>query len=190
VSFDLAAGGWILILLVGAMCGGLGVLGIVAAFTGRVVGGSGVRIGVIVLSLIFFAIALAPLAMLRVLTRPRKLIIEPDGIRWDDPRGKPWYVPWSELAGVSISTASKLKPYGFRTTLARVDLFPGDAGFQARHPELAHLWEVSGAKQSYRLPLGPHERYVRELDRVLQAYAQTKYRGVIDEGVAWGFRYT
>lgn len=187
---DLAAGGWILIVGVAVMCGGLGVLGLVAAFTGGVVGGEGVRIAVIVLSLIFLAIALAPLLMLRTLTRPRKLIIEPDGIRWDDPRGTPWYVPWSELAGVSISTATKVKQYGFRNTLARVDLFPGDAGFQDRHPEMAHLWEASGAKQSYRLPLGPYEKHVGELDRALRAYAQAKYRGVIDEGIAWGFRYT
>lgn len=187
---DFAAGGWVLILLVVALCGGLGVLGIVASLTGGVAGGDGVRIAVIVVSLIFFAIALAPLLMARMLTRPRKLIIDPGGIRWDDPRGKPWSVPWGELAGVSISTASKYNQDFTRRTLARVDLFPGDEGFRERHPEMAHLWEVSDAKQSYRLPIGQYGKHAVEIDQALRTFAQAKYRGVIDEGMAPGIRYT
>ncbi|GAB3415974.1 hypothetical protein [Flindersiella endophytica] len=179
--FDLAAGGWARILAV-VLCGGLGVLGIVSEFTGGVLGGTAVRIGVIVLSLIFLATALVFLALSPVLTRPRKLVVEPAGLRWIDPRGKPWNVPWSELAGVSISTFSKLNHTFVRTTSVRVDLFPGDADFQARHPELAHLWEALGAEQSYRLPLSGHERRLGELAHALQVHARTKYRGVIEEG--------
>jgi hypothetical protein len=190
VVFDLGAGGWLRILLAVALCGGLGVIGIVSAFTGGVRGGAGVRIGVIVLSLIFLGIALAFLAMSAVLTRPRKLIVEPAGLRWDDPRGKPWFAPWSELAGVSISTVTTFNQNFVRRSLVRVDLFPGDAGFQSRHPGLSHLWEALGAKESYRLPLGGHESYLSDLDHALQLHAQTKYRGVIEEGTADGLRHT
>jgi hypothetical protein len=190
VAFDLAAGGWIRILLVVALCGGLGVIGIVSAFTGGVLGGTGVRIGVIVLSLIFLGIALAFLAMSPVLTRSHKLIVEPAGLRWDDPRGKPWFAPWSELAAVSISTFTTFNQNFVRRSLVRIDLFPGDVGFQSRHPELSHLWEVLGGKECYRLPLGGHESYLSELDHALQIHAQTKYRGVIEEGTTGGLRHT
>jgi hypothetical protein len=184
VVFDLGAGGWVRILLAVGLCGGLGVIGLVAAFTGGVSGGTAARIGAIVLSLIFLGIALIFLALSPVLTRPRKLIVEPGGLRWADPRGKPWFAPWSELAGVSISTFTTLNHNFVRRTLVRIDLFPGDAGFESRHPELSHLWETLGAEQSYRLPLDGHEAYLSELDQALQTHARTTYRGVIEEGSA------
>lgn len=181
VVFDLAAGGWARILLAVAVLGGLSGIGIVSAFTGGVLGGPAARIGVIVLSVIFLGMAVAALALGPILTRPHRLIVEPEGLRWDDPRGKPWYVPWNELAGVSISTFTRLTHNFGRRRLVRIDLFPGDAGFQSRHPELRHLWEVLGAEQRYRLPLGGHESYIGEIDHALQTHAQAKYRGLIEE---------
>jgi hypothetical protein len=193
VMIDLATGTATKTIAVAAICGAIGLAATLAALLGAVSGGLGGRIVVLVLGLIFLALGILPLAKYKTLTRPRKLLIEPGGIRWDDPKGAPWAVPWNELAGVSISTATKIsrgQAITTTTTLVRVDLFPGDQGFQSRHPEMAHLWEHSGAKQSYRLPLGPKGDSITAIDNGLRMYAQARYRGVIDEGIAMGFRYT
>jgi hypothetical protein len=193
VTIDMAAGSAMKVIGIAAICGGIGLIAIIAALAGAVSGGGGGRIAVIVIGLIFLALGVAPLAKYGTLTRPRKLLIEPGGIRWDDPKGAPWALPWNELAGVAISTATKVsrgQAVTTRTTLVRIDLFPGDQGFAARHPELAHLWEHSGARQCYRLPLGPVGKHITAIDNGFRMYAQGKYRGVSDEGIAMGFRYT
>jgi hypothetical protein len=193
VMIDLATGTATKTIAVAAICCAIGLTATLAALLGAVSGGLGGRIVVLVLGLIFLALGILPLAKYKTLTRPRKLLIEPGGIRWEDPKGAPWAVPWNELAGVAISTATKVsrgQAITTTTTLVRVDLFPGDQGFQSRHPEMAHLWEHSGAKQSYRLPLGPKGDSITAIDNGLRMYAQGRYRGVVDEGIAMGFRYS
>ncbi len=99
-----------------------------------------------VIGLGFTGIAVLALVNWKMVSRPRKLVFEPAGIRWDDPRGKPWAVAWGELAAVSISRTAErpvqLSDAVVRRVMVRLDLFPGDDGFRARHPELEHLWEL------------------------------------------------
>jgi hypothetical protein len=119
---------------------------------------------------------------------PNLVVLEPTGIRWSD-RQSSWAVPWTELAAVSIATSKTLGGYGLyryrqslRTVWVRVDLFPGDPGFEHRHPELARFWEAAGGKQCYRIPLGQAEDQLLGLDNGVRMYAQGRYRGVTDEG--------
>ena len=41
--------------------------------------------------------------------RPRRLVIEPQGLRWEE-KGRRWAVPWYELAAVALSYDAKPKP--------------------------------------------------------------------------------
>lgn len=41
--------------------------------------------------------------------RPRLLVVEPQGLRWEE-KGKTWAVPWYELAGVGLSYDARSKP--------------------------------------------------------------------------------
>ncbi|GAB3407970.1 hypothetical protein GCM10027569_20590 [Flindersiella endophytica] len=193
VMIDLAEGQATKSIAVAAICGVIGIVSVLAALLGAVSGGIGGRIVVIVLGLFFLGIAVLVLSKYKMITRPRKLLIEPGGIRWEDPKGAPWAVPWNELAGVAISTATKISRGQAITTtrtLVRVDLFPADQGFQSRHPQLANLWEHSGAKGCYRMPLGAKGDSITAIDNGLRMYAKSLYRGVVDEGIAMGFRYT
>jgi hypothetical protein len=138
-------------------------------------------------------------AFSRQIFRPRKLVIEPAGVRWDDPQGAPWAVPWHELAAISVSKHSAMevpqsandrivgaatdKVLGERAHV-RLDLFPADANFGHRHPQMAPLWGRQGVTNGYRLPLGSKADLVPVLDDALRRHAATVYRGVVaTEGV-------
>jgi hypothetical protein len=193
VMIDLAEGTATKSIAVAAICGVIGLVSIIAALVGAVSGGMGGRIFIVVLGLVFLGIAALVLSKYKMITRPRKLLIEPGGIRWEDPKGAPWAVPWHDLAGVAISTATKISRGQAITTtrtLVRIDLFPADQGFQSRHPQLANLWEHSGAKGCYRMPLGAKGDSITAIDNGLRMYAKSLYRGVVDEGIAMGFRYS
>jgi hypothetical protein len=194
VVVEVGKGNWVKIILMLVVCGGIGGVSVVSAFVGAVDGGVVGRIVGGTLGAVFLLLGVLPLALHRRLTRPRRLVIEPAGVRWDDPRGAPWRMAWQEMAAVSVSTAAKVSGVGTgfssRTTLVRLDLVPRDAEVFARHPEMRHLWEASGGRQAYRLPLGPHGSFVGPIDAGLRTFAPGLYRGVIDEGIAMGFRYT
>lgn len=135
------------------------------------------------------ALSLAVAAFLRFrprLPEPTVVVVEPPGIRWSD-RDSSWAVPWTELSAVSIATSRTIGGYGLyrqslRTVWVRVDLFPGDPGFQHRHPELAPFWEAAGAKHCYRIPLGQAENELPGLENGMRMYAQGRYRGITNEG--------
>ena len=119
---------------------------------------------------------------------PNLVVVEPPGIRWSD-RDSSWAIAWTELAAVSITTSKTWGGYGYaltkqayRTVWVRVDLYPGDPGFQQRHPELEPFWEAAGARQCYRVPLGDIENELLGLDNGLRMYAQGRYHGVNDSG--------
>jgi hypothetical protein len=148
-------------------------------------------LGAVGLGVLVVLIGLLPVLTLRRAFRPRRLIIEPAGVRWHDPAGTPWAVPWPELGAVAVSTALKIRKGGRSTTLVRLDLWPRDPGFDARHPEMREQWEASGARDCYRVGLGPRANALGPMDHALRSYPPPGlYRGVIDDGIAWGFRYT
>ncbi|WP_460525233.1 hypothetical protein [Flindersiella endophytica] len=117
---------------------------------------------------------------------PNLVVVEPPGLRWYD-RGSSWAIAWTELAAVSIATSKTLGGYSTfpqspYTVWVRIDLYPGDPGFQERHPDLTPFWEAAGGQQCYRIPLGQAESELRALDNGLRMYAPTHYRGTTDEG--------
>ncbi|MFC4591421.1 hypothetical protein [Sphaerisporangium corydalis] len=170
---------------------GIGALSVYAAFTGQVDGGSGVAVAAGVIGALFIAVGLLPVVAWRKITRPRRLVIEQQGIRWDDPRGRPWAVAWHELAGVGVSRTvqrriraeDRLTP---RKVMVRVDLFPADPGFRARHPEMEHLWEFHRVENGYRLPLGSAPKHIEPIDRGMRTHRPGVYMGVRDEGFVVG----
>ncbi|GAA2684458.1 hypothetical protein LV78_007335 [Actinosynnema pretiosum] len=157
----------------------LGVLGLVGfASTGGlallVIGGGLVALG------------LLPLLAWKKLSRPRALVVEAQGVRWDDPQGKPWAVAWGELGAVSVSRSvdGGMARRSVPRTFLRLDLFPGDPGFAARHPEMAHLLRREDGR--YRLPVADSFAALPVLDGALRQAAGPRYRGVVDEQITIG----
>jgi hypothetical protein len=159
--------------------------GAVEAVRGRVGGLIAVAFGVACLS-----IGLIPVFHRKRVFRPRRLVIEQAGMRWDDPKGEPWAVRWQELAAVALSRhepgntgtegvtdevadAVVERALGDRVLL-HLDLFPGDPGFHQRHPEMAYLWK----KDRLRLPLGHNAPLLPQLDGAIRYFQPGRYLGV------------
>lgn len=168
----------------GSIAGVLGVSALVGAVTAYADGeGVGGTIG-LVIGFLFTGIALLAIVTWKGVARPRKLVFEAPGVRWDDPHGAPWTVAWHELAAVRVSRTRErvLQPADgvVRKTLLRVDFLPADLrDFEERHPDMAHLAREGGA---YRLPLGDATRLVPVVEGAVHRFAPHLYRGVRDEG--------
>lgn len=176
------------------MAGGIGLLAIISGIIGAVDGGSGGAIAAIAIGSVFLLIGLLPAITAKKTFRPRKLIFEAQGVRWDDPQGKPWAIAWRELAAVSISKHGALEvkrpslseklveaatdKLTGENVLVRLDLFPADPGFRARHPELEHLWQFQNVQNGYRLSLGRSANYITPMAQALAAFAPNIYKGV------------
>jgi hypothetical protein len=98
--------------------------------------------------------------------RLRKLVVEPQGLRWDE-KGSSWAVPWYELGGVALSRSGGPKPALW------VHLVPRDP---------------QGFATAYRsVPTGPNGHWVQlsdeiggaMLDLALQRHAPQLYRGFV-----------
>ncbi|MGP3918052.1 hypothetical protein [Nonomuraea sp. 10N515B] len=146
-------------LIGGSVAGVIGVMTLYWAATGQVTGGADGAPAGVVFGLIFLAIGLLPIAAWRRLSRPRRLVFDGFGVRWDDPRGKPWAVAWGELS---------------------------DLGFRARHPDMEHLWEFHTVKNGYRLPLGSNPKYIPVIEQAMRQFRPAAYLGVRDEGLIVG----
>lgn len=175
---------------VSGVLGAMALYGAITAFVaGEAVGGSiGSVIGVGLTLITLLAVV-----NWKKVSRPRALIIEPPGVRWDDPDGAAWAAPWSELGAVAVSRtrerAVRLTDVLVRKTMVRLDLFPRDArSFRAAYPNMAHLWEFHTVRNGYRLPLGDAANLIPILDDALRAHAPHLYRGVVDEGIVVGLR--
>jgi len=176
----------LILLAVGALA-----LGLVEAANGRM---NGATIGVLIFGGVLLIVGLIPIFRATRYFRPRRLIIEQAGIRWDDPKGKSWAVPWPELAAVSISLHEKAEAPDFtvsgvlagaavdktlgKVVRVRLDLYPADAWVRSRHPEMAHLWEAYGLSGGYRQPLGSHANVVDQIGGALSRFQPGLYRGV------------
>jgi len=179
------------VLIGGSVAGGLGILalvGSVSAFLdGEPVGGSIAGI----IGIAFTFIGVMAVVKWKTISRPRKLIIEQQGIRLDDPQGMPWAVGWQELGAVSVSRtqerAVQLADALVKRTLVRLDLHPRDpARFRPAHPTMEPLWEFHRVRNGYRLPLGDSAPFIAPLDHGLRTFAPQIYRGVNDEGFSVG----
>lgn len=98
--------------------------------------------------------------------RLRRLVVEPQGLRWVE-KGKSWAVPWYELGGVALSRSGGPKPALW------VHLMPRDPQAFAA---------------TYRsLPAGAHGHWIQlsdeigggMLDMALQRHAPQLYRGFV-----------
>lgn len=138
----------------------------------------------------FLLVSVLPLIERKRVFRPRQLVIEQSGIRWDDPRGNSWAVSWGELAAVSLSprrtafeadveslsdkiTGRLIDLVTTEWAIWRLDLFLADS-FVHLHPELRHLWTGDRFQQ----PLGHSRRLVQQIDATFRAFQPASYRGV------------
>ena len=179
------------VLIGGSVAGVLGILALVGAVTafldGEPVGGSIAA----VIGIAFTFIGVMAVVKWKTISRPRKLIIEQQGIRLDDPQGMPWAVGWQDLGAISISRtqerAVQLADALVRRTLVRVDLHPRDPQrFRPAHPTMEPMWEFHRVQNGYRLPLGDSAGFIAPIDQALRTFAPQIYRGVIDEGFTVG----
>jgi hypothetical protein len=181
-----------------SISGVIGMIAIVSAIAGASDnGGAAIAVGIV--GALFLLPVVLVLAMGKQIFRPRRLVFEPAGVRWDDPQGAPWAIAWHELAAISVSKHTRMRvPMSANDAIARaatekmlgeqarvrLDMFPADAAFGQRHPEMAPLWERQDVSGGYRLPLGSKADLVPVLDQALRTFAPAVYRGVVNtEGV-------
>ncbi|MEV4109765.1 hypothetical protein [Nonomuraea sp. NPDC049695] len=190
VVIDVGGDAKVKALIGGSVAGVIGLIAIFSAFTGQTTGGSGSAVVVLILGLVFLFIGLLPIIAWRKISRPRRLVFDGFGVRWDDPQGRPWAVAWNELSGVGISRTQqrrvKLADHLIRRTMVRLDLFPADQGFRTRHPDMEHLWEFHTVKNGYRLPLGSNPKYIPVIEHAMRQYRPAVYLGIRDEGFMVG----
>lgn len=181
--------------VIGAVvAGALGLTALIAGIGGAADGGAGVGAVMIVIGLLLLVLPVGLVVRKDKVFRTQHLVFEPGGLRWHDPKGAPWVVPWAELAAVSISKHSP-KEYGTPSlqdkivsaasdkiagerAFVRLDIYPADPGFAGRHPELAHLWERQGVKNGYRLPLGSNVKFIPTIAMAMGRFAPQVFRGV------------
>jgi hypothetical protein len=132
----------------------------------------------IVLGLLLSAMPVITIARWKVMQRPHQLVVEQPGIRWDDPRGAPWAVRWSELDIVMVH--GELTHDGVPLVCLR--LHPGDPHFAARHPEMAHLVDPFSERGVYRVSLTIDDTFVPRLDDALTTFAPDTYVGSVLSG--------
>ena len=178
----------------GVVAGVIGLIAIIAGISALADDGVGGGIAAILIGGLFLIPGIFVFVKRDKVFRPRKLVFEPGGIRWDDPQGAPWAIPWTELAHVSVNKhspkqvgpesvqdkivgAASDKIVGERAHV-RLDLYPADPSFAGRHPELAHLWERQGVQGGYRMPLGSNAAFIPTIAQAMGRFAPRLYRGV------------
>src|SRR4051794_39593582 len=98
--------------VIGAVvAGALGLTALIAGIGGAADGGAGIGAIMIVIGLLLLVLPVGLVVRKDKVFRTQHLVFEPGGLRWHDPKGAPWVVPWAELAAVSISKHSP-KEYG------------------------------------------------------------------------------
>lgn len=159
--------------------GGIGLAVLAAALTGGP-GEPGDSGGGTTVGLVLLALALVPPVLWRMRPPPRRLLIDGDGLRWDEP-GDAWAVTWRELRKVTFSYTrpDTSQPRRAPVTPPRIELVlsPADGAFRHAHPEMEHLAEDSQGEPGvvYRLRLGNVHRHVGPIDDALTAFAAGKY---------------
>lgn len=129
-------------------------------------------------------IGLAVLVSLPVVLRKRRVVVGPDGFRWDDPKGTPFQLAWPDLSAITLSTGVNVSTGG-RLTLLRVVLEPRDDAVIGRHARMAtllrhgDLGDGGGPRAYWVLPLGDQPKVVQPLSQALSAYSPPGvFRGI------------
>ncbi|WP_026404567.1 hypothetical protein [Actinomadura rifamycini] len=161
-----------------AVAGPLGVVAIAAAVTGGVDGGTGVRVAAFVIGTVFALLGALPLLMWRVAFRRRRLVLDAAGMRWDDPRGRPWAVRWAELDRVRLVDPEPDTGAPRVASTVNLLLHPAGPEFRDAHPEMEHLAVAKAGAPgvAYRLPFGHAHRVVGPIDDALVRFAPGLYR--------------
>ncbi|NYH79879.1 hypothetical protein FHR84_003217 [Actinopolyspora biskrensis] len=170
------------VLVGGVVLGPFGVLLLIGAFRGGVGGGTGARVLTVLFGGVLLGAALLVLLFWPVFSRPQQLFLEPSGVRWHDPRGKPFAVRWEELATVEISRKWVTRSFGRPAAVVRIDLFPADGDFRPRHPEMEHLWEREKVRGGYRLPVGADKNAAPLLDEAVRRFHPRVHGGIREAG--------
>lgn len=136
---------------------------------------------------------------------PRALEIGTGGVRHDDPKGdRGFELRWEELGTARVSRAVKRTNAGLSadpvsravgrrlgdSTLVRIDLTPVDESAETAHAEMKRFRRRSTAGPVWRLPFGPRPELCEPVDAALRRFGGPRYRELLDEGTAWGFRYS
>jgi hypothetical protein len=138
----------------------LTVVVVVAVVRGEVDGGPGARVVAGVLAGFFGLLALLMSLALFDLRRPRRLLIDHEGIGLDTGRRRPEFrLAWTEIAGVSLRLSDKRRrirarryhrwfdlPPEATPIVAALELYPADAEAVRRHPELRRAWRLGGER--------------------------------------------
>src|SRR5690606_32527917 len=160
-----------------AVAGGIGVVAVAAALTGDVEGGTGTRVTAFLIGAVFTLIGALPLLLRRIAFRPRRLLFDSTGLRWEDPQGAPWAVGWAELAEVTLGYPAPATGSARLGSAVNLTLRPADPAFHEAHPEMEHLAVPAGdGSRSYRVPFGHALSVVGPADRALRHYAPGVYR--------------
>jgi hypothetical protein len=139
---------------------GLTAVVVVAAVRGEVHGGLAARVVAGVLGGCLGLFSLVVSLALFELRRPRRLVIDHDGIRIDTGRRRPAFrLAWTEIAAVSLRLSDRRRrlrarlyrrwfdPPPERTPIvAALELYPADAEAVRRHPELRAEWRLGGER--------------------------------------------
>jgi len=166
--------------VIGAVLGGPAVVAAIASFaTGQVNAGV---IFALLLGLALLSLPVITIVRARVYFRPRHLVFEGPGLRWVDPRGAPWFAPWTEVDSVLVH-GHVSKGGSTREPLVFLHLYPADETYAARHPEMAHHWNTDGERGAYRIQLSFSKNYIPRIDAAMKRFAPGVYRGVaLSEG--------
>lgn len=170
----------------------LGFVALLSAFAGAVSGGPGTAIIAGVIGIVFLVFGVGILVV--VLPRSKqRVVIDPAGIRLEGTNGRDWQFAWVEIGAVITSTATKVTgtTLMIRSTLVRVEFIPIDhQRLAVDHPHLQPYFGFQNDYGAYRVPLGPGKDLLHTVDTSLRVFGQQRYRGVVDEGIALGFRYS
>jgi hypothetical protein len=141
---------------------------LVSAATDTVLLGPGNRVIAWVLGSLLGFLAMAGLAALPLLRRPRRLVIDHEGIRIQrGPRSYEFRLAWTELAGVGLVVDDRKRrrgiplsdlPRSLIPVTVALELVPVDDAVRRRHPELATAWRL-GRQRAWRVgvTIGPGE---------------------------------
>ncbi|SDP65200.1 hypothetical protein SAMN04487905_106281 [Actinopolyspora xinjiangensis] len=172
----------------GLVLGPFGALVLLGSITDNVDGPTAARVfaGVFGAALVGIAVLIA--LLWPVISRPQQLVIEHTGIRWHDPRGRPFTIRWEELAEIAVHRKWTPPKFGHSSAQVRVDLFPSGHDFRRRHPELEHLLRNGENRPHYRLALGPNKTAATIVDEGIQRFQPRLHRGIHEENRPSGAR--
>ena len=150
---------------------------------------NGVVAGILIVAAVALIVVMIPVFWTAWRLSARQLIIEPAGIRWHDPKGRSWTLPWHELAAVSISLHAQTETPDSMVGMcagAAVDslgkavraglvLLPRTLGCAAVTLEMERLWEIhSGA---YRQPFSGRRDAIRQIEWGMSHLQPRRTRG-------------